>query len=141
MEKVNIKEEIELIERLETEILEKSKALEEIERKLKKEETTITKKKVLEGIWWARNIRKTKNKKQKQKKLKKVNKIEETEKVIGKQEIRTELIKDTTKNKEWLRIERINRLRRNRRNQISNKRTKDRKTFNELDIRLIKVFK
>ena len=74
--------------------------------------------------------------------MKKVNKTEENQKVIGKQEIRIELIKDTTKRKkEWLRIERINKSRRNRRNQSSNKRTEDRKKFNELDIRLIKVFK
>ena len=47
------------------------KALEEIEKILRKVELTITKKKrVLKGIWWARNIRKTKNKNRNRKTLK-----------------------------------------------------------------------
>ena len=44
IERVDIKKEIELIKRLEAEILDESKVLEKIERKLRKEETTITKK-------------------------------------------------------------------------------------------------
>ena len=64
----------------------------------------------MEGIWWKRNIKNTKNK-NRDRKTKKINKIEENKKVIGGSEIRIKLIKDTTKSETGrLRIKRINKL-------------------------------
>ena len=96
IERINIKE-------IAPEILDETKASEEIKAKLKKIKDNNNEKKTLEENWWARNITKTKNKKIAEK-LKKVNKIEGCE-------IRIKLIKDTTNSDtEELRIERVNKL-------------------------------
>ena len=97
IERINIKEIV-------PEILDETKASEEIKAKVKKIKDNNDEKKTLEENWWARNITKTKNKKIKGRKTKKVNKIEGCE-------IRRKLIKDTTNSEtEELRIERVTKL-------------------------------
>ena len=104
IERINIKEETELVKRMETEILDETKALAEIETKLRKVKIAIFKKRFWNEIDEHRKDKKTKTKPEK---LRKINK--KNEKVIERQEIRIASIKDTTKREtNELRIERIN---------------------------------
>ena len=104
IERINIKEETELVKRMETEILDETKALAEIETKLRKVKIAIFKKRFWNEIDEHRKDKKTKTKPEK---LRKINK--KNEKVIERQEIRIASIKDPTKREtNELRIERIN---------------------------------
>ena len=94
--RINIKE-------IESEILDETKALEEIKTKLKKLETKVMKKRFQNEIDEQETLERQKIKIETEE-LKKVNKI-------GGHKIRTESIKDTTKREtEELRIKRINKL-------------------------------
>ena len=96
IERINIKEIV-------PEILDETKASEEIKTKLKKVETTIMKRRLWKKIDEQETLQRLKIKRQAEK-LKKVNKIEGCE-------IRIKLIKDTTNSEtEELRIERVNKL-------------------------------